>query len=435
MPKEIAIVGAGMLGLTLALRCADQGFKVTLFESAPEIGGLASVWQIGDLTWDRHYHVTLLSDLHTRKIARDLGIEDEFEWVETKTGFYTDGRLVSMSNTLEFLSFPPLDLISKFRLGLTILYASKVSNWRKLEQIPVEKWLTRLSGKRTFEKIWKPLLRAKLGEAYRESSAAFIWASIQRMYAARHSGMKKEMFGYIRGGYKRLLNRFEEVLSEKGVEIKLGSKIVAIEPEEIGKVKVIEPGSIRQFDQVVLTCSATVAARLVPGLEPDEIKRLSGVRYQGIVCASMLLKRPISEYYVTNITDETPFTGIIEMSALVDRREFGGLSLVYLPKYIAPDDKMFEQSDEEIREHFLTGVETMYPAFDRGDVVEFKVSKVREVFPIPVLNYSQMVPEIRTSIPNLFVINSSQITNGTLNVNETVQIAEKGFRTVLNEEE
>ena len=435
MPKEIAIVGAGMLGLTLALRCADQGFKVTLFESAPEIGGLASVWQIGDLIWDRHYHVTLLSDLHTRKIARYLGIEDEFEWVETKTGFYTDGRLVSMSNTLEFLSFPPLDLISKFRLGMTILYASKVSDWRKLEQIPVEEWLTRLSGKRTFEKIWKPLLRAKLGEAYRESSAAFIWASIQRMYAARHSGMKKEMFGYIRGGYKRLLNRFEEVLSEKGVEIKLGSKIVAIEPEESGKVTVFEPGSIRQFDQVVLTCSATVAARLVPGLEPDEIKRLSGVRYQGIVCASMLLKRPISEYYVTNITDETPFTGIIEMSALVDRSEFGGLSLVYLPKYIAPDDKMFEQSDEEIREHFLSGVESMYPAFDRGDVVEFKVSKVREVFPIPVLNYSQMVPEIRTSIPNLFVINSSQITNGTLNVNETVQIAEKGFRTVLNEEE
>lgn len=434
MPKEIAIVGAGMLGLTLALRCADQGFKVTLFESAPEIGGLASVWQIGDLTWDRHYHVTLLSDLHTRKIARDLGIEDEFEWVETKTGFYTDGRLVSMSNTLEFLSFPPLDLISKFRLGLTILYASKVSDWRKLEQIPVEKWLTRLSGKRTFEKIWKPLLRAKLGEAYRDSSAAFIWASIQRMYAARHSGMKKEMFGYIRGGYKRLLNRFEEVLSEKGVEIKLGSRIVSIEPEESGKVKMIEPGSIRHFDQVVLTCSATVASRLVPGLEPDEIERLSGVRYQGIVCASMLLKRPISEYYVTNITDETPFTGIIEMSALVDRSEFGGLSLVYLPKYIAPDDKMFEQSDEEIREHFLSGVESMYPTFDRGDVVEFKVSKVREVFPIPVLNYSQMVPEIRTSIPNLFVINSSQITNGTLNVNETVQIAEKGFRTVFSEE-
>jgi len=171
----------------------------------------------------------------------------------------------------------------------------------------------------------------------------------------------------------------------------------------------------------------------VPGLQPDEIKRLSGVRYQGIVCASMLLKRPISEYYVTNITDETPFTGIIEMSALVDRHEFGGLSLVYLPKYIAPDDKMFEQSDEEIREHFLSGVETMYPAFDRGDVVEFKVSKVREVFPIPVLNYSQMVPEIRTSIPNLFVINSSQITNGTLNVNETVQIAERAFYSVLIE--
>jgi len=422
-----------MLGLTLALRCSDQGFKVTLFESAPEIGGLASVWQIGDLTWDRHYHVTLLSDLQTRKIARDLGIEDEFEWIETKTGFYTDGRLVSMSNTLEFLSFPPLDLLSKLRLGLTILYASKVSDWRKLEQIPVEKWLTRLSGKRTFEKIWKPLLRAKLGEAYRESSAAFIWASIQRMYAARHSGMKKEMFGYVRGGYRRLLSRFQDVLTEKGVEIRLNAKIDRIGATENGAIQIQEANSTRTFDRAVLTCSATVASRLVPGLEPDEIKRLSGVRYQGIVCASMLLKRPISEYYVTNITDETPFTGIIEMSALVDRREFGGLSLVYLPKYIAPDDKMFEQSDEEIEEHFLSGLESMYPAFDRGDVVEFKVSKVREVFPIPVLNYSQMVPEIRTSIPNLFVINSSQITNGTLNVNETVQIAERAFHSVLFE--
>ncbi len=431
MGKEIAIVGAGMLGLTLALRCVDHGYKVTLFESAPEIGGLASVWKIGDLTWDRHYHVTLLSDSHTRKIAGDLGIDDEFEWVETKTGFFTDGRLVSMSNTLEFLTFPPLDLFSKFRLGLTILYASRVTDWRKLEQISVEKWLTRLSGKRNFEKIWKPLLRAKLGNAYRESSAAFIWASIQRMYAARHSGMKKEMFGYVRGGYKRLLSRFEEVLTEKGVEIKLGSRIKTIEPDDNTRVRITESDSVRTFDNVVLTCSASVVSNLVPGLQPDELNILSGVRYQGIICASMLLKQPISDYYVTNITDETPFTGIIEMSALVDKSEFGGLSLVYLPKYIAPDDPMFEQSDEQIQEHFISGVESMYPFFDRQDVVEFKISRVREVFPIPVLNYSQKVPDIRTSIPNLFVVNSSQITNGTLNVNETVQIAEKAFEAVL----
>ncbi|HEX8251410.1 MAG TPA: FAD-dependent oxidoreductase, partial [Pyrinomonadaceae bacterium] len=166
--SKIAIVGSGFLGLTLALRLAESGNQVTVFESAAEIGGLASAWQIGDVVWDKHYHVTLLSDSHTRKIVSELGLENEFKWVETKTGFYTDGKLVSMSNALEFLKFPPLGLTGKFRLGATIFYASRVKDWKHLEKIPVEQWLTKLSGRRTFEKMWKPLLKAKLGEAYRE---------------------------------------------------------------------------------------------------------------------------------------------------------------------------------------------------------------------------------------------------------------------------
>ena len=193
--SKIAIVGSGFLGLTLALRLAKDGATVTVFESASEIGGLASVWQLGGLTWDKHYHVTLLSDKHTRRIVDEIGLGDEFEWVETKTGFYTGGRLVSMSNTMEFLRFPALGLLSKLRLGGTIFRASRINNWKKLENISVEKWLTRLSGKKTFRKIWLPLLKAKLGEAYRETSAAFIWATIQRMYAARRSGQFAGMHG------------------------------------------------------------------------------------------------------------------------------------------------------------------------------------------------------------------------------------------------
>ena len=124
--KNIAIVGSGFLGMTLAMRLADAGANVTLFESASEIGGLASVWEIGDVIWDKHYHVVLASDTYTRNIIEEIGLGDEFRWVETKTGFYTDGELLSMSNTMEFLKFQPLDLISKFRLGLTIFYASRV---------------------------------------------------------------------------------------------------------------------------------------------------------------------------------------------------------------------------------------------------------------------------------------------------------------------
>jgi protoporphyrinogen oxidase len=128
---------------------------------------------------------------------------------------------------------------------------------------------------------------------------------------------------------------------------------------------------------------------------------------------------------VTNITDAAPFTGIIEMSALVEKSEFGGNALVYLPKYVAPDDELFEKTDAEIEDIFLAALEKMYSHFNREDVVEFKISRVRQVFPLPTLNYSENVPSVKTSLENVFIVNSAQITNGTLNVNETIQLAEK----------
>ena len=64
-----------MLGMTLAHRLAQQGQRVTLCEAAPQLGGLASAWTLGDVVWDRHYHVTLLSDTHLRALLDEIGLE------------------------------------------------------------------------------------------------------------------------------------------------------------------------------------------------------------------------------------------------------------------------------------------------------------------------------------------------------------------------
>src|SRR6266568_1969680 len=87
-----AILGGGFLGMTLALRLARQGKRVTLLEGAPYLGGLASAWKLGDVVWDRHYHVTLLSDSCLRALLRELGLESEMEWVQTQTGFYSNSQ-------------------------------------------------------------------------------------------------------------------------------------------------------------------------------------------------------------------------------------------------------------------------------------------------------------------------------------------------------
>ena len=419
--------------MTLAHRLAQNGHDVTLFERAEHLGGLASAWSLGDVVWDRHYHVTLLSDSHTRSLLAELGLEEEMRWVETKTGFFTDGHLYSMSNALEFLRFPPLDLISKARLAATIFYASRVKDWQRLENIPVADWLRRWSGPRTFDKIWLPLLRSKLGESYKKTSAAFIWATIARMYAARRTGLKKEMFGYCPGGYARVLEVFHKKLLEEGVTIELGAEVSQVSSQLPNGIMVEIAGKESvPFDQVVVTLAPPIAAKLSPDLDDEEKSRLSSVEYQGIVCASLLLKKPLAGYYVTNLTDEgLPFTAVIEMTALVDPSELGGHTLVYLPKYLAADDPAFLEDDKAWQDRFKAALLRMYPHLKSEDVLSFRISRQRYVYPLPTLGYSSRLPTQRTSIPGLHIVNSAQIVNGTLNVNETVRLAERALPQML----
>jgi protoporphyrinogen oxidase len=432
--KTWGIVGGGILGMTLALRLSQQGYKVTIYESAEKVGGLTSSWNLGDVVWDRFYHVILMSDLNTRKILKEIGLENDLRWVETKTGFYSDGKLYSMSNLVEFFKFPPINLVDKFRLGLTIFAASKIKNWQRLENIPVADWLIKWSGKRVFEKIWLPLLNAKLGDNYKNTSAAFIWATIQRMYAARKSGLKKEMFGYVTGGYEKINSRFAAYLSENGVEFKYHSKVKAVNKQITKKIEIIcEDNSSKVFDNVVSTLSSKESVKIAEELTASEKQKHNDIKYLGVVCPSVLLKKSISPYYVTNITDSwPPFTGIIEMTTLIDKEETKGNHLVYLPKYVDPDDELFDKDEKEVRQLFLGSLYKMYPNLLDDDLNFWGVSKARIVFALPTINYSKKVPGVTTSLGNYYIINSAQIINGTLNVNETIQVAETKLKEILN---
>ncbi|MFK8110864.1 MAG: NAD(P)/FAD-dependent oxidoreductase [Rubripirellula sp.] len=425
------VVGGGVMGLKIARDLAAKGQQVTIAEAAPTFGGLTSAWNLGDVVWDRFYHVTLLSDSKLRELLDEIGLEKEMEWIETKTGFYAGGELLSMSNTVEFLKFPPLSMIERLRLGGTIFYASKIKNWRRLEKLSVEKWLRRWSGNGAFEKVWLPLLNAKLGEAYKQTSAAFIWAHTARMYKARRSGAKKEMFGYVPGGYARILGRLVEVLSDRGVRLLPGHPVQSIRSTKTADGQTaldvdFGEGRVETFDNVVSTIASPLISRSCDELQDQEKSKLEKIRYLGVVCASMLLKEPISPYYVTNITDTwVPLTAVIEMSTIVNpETQLGGNHLVYLPKYLPDDHEGLNESDEDYKEKCLSTLEKMYDHFSRDNVLDFKVARAKYVAALATLDYSTKLPPIVTSVPGFYALNSAHILEGNLNVNETITLGE-----------
>ena len=430
-PESWCVVGGGMLGMTLALRLAKAGRRVTLLEASDRLGGLADAWQVGGITWDRHYHVTLLSDQHLRGLVAELGLADALRWTTTHTEFYDGQAFHPLDNALDYIRFPLLGMLDKARLAATILYAARIADGRPLEREPVEAWLTRLSGRRTWERLWQPLLRAKLGENWRHASAAFIWAVIRRLYAARRSGLKTEMFGHLDGGYQRLNAAFAERLAATGVEIVTAAPVREIASAG-GRHTVRLDAGVRGFDRIVVTAPPAIAARLCTSLTPAEIAARSNLLYQGIVCTSLVLARPLHGAYLTYIADAgIPCTAVIEMSALTGTEPFGGRTLVYLPRYVASDDPLFQHSDADIEAPARAALQRMYPELEASDILAARVSRVRHVLPIATAGYSDSLPPMTTSQSGLYLVNSSHIVNGTLNVNETIKLADDAMAVLL----
>lgn len=427
---NIGIVGGGLMGLVLAHQLSQQGHIVTVFESNKQLGGLATYHDYGPFVWDRFYHVILPSDTQLINFIKEIGLGDQLRWRPTLTGCYIDQQLYSISNTIEFLRFPPLSLIGKFRLALTLLYGSRIKNWQRLEKIPLEHWLLRISGKNTYEKLWKPLLLSKLGENYKRVSAVFIWSYIKRLFSARDSSLHKEQFGYVAGGYKTVFDKLEKSICSAGGDIRTGATVEHIAPHPKGGIWVEHNGNKEHFDKVIFTGPVNVLERVVA---KDLVKVASDwaeptlrdrptVEYLGVICMVLITRKALVPYYIVNLADQRiPFTGVIGMSNLVSLEETAGLHLTYLPKYVNSDDPLLEQTDEELRKLFFRGLRLMFPELKTDDIVTAHINRAVKMQPLQVLNYSSLVPKIVTEHDDFFVLNTSQFVNDTLNNNTVVR--------------
>lgn len=425
---RVGIIGGGLMGLAVAHRLGAAGHSVVVFERAGQVGGLATWHEFGRFIWDRFYHVILPSDGPLIRFIHDIGLGAELRWRATQTGYYVDHHFYSLSNNLDFLKFPPLSLWSKFRLALTILYCARINDWQRLEKITVEDWLVRTSGRTTFEKMWKPLLLAKLGENYRRVSAVFIWSYIKRLFSARDAAAQKEHLGHVRGGYKTVFDRLVELIRQQRGEIRLNVEVRRVSPRDGVGIVVQVNDTEECFDKVIFTSPVNVLRqtadeRLVAVPTPGR-----DVEYLGVLCMVLATRRPIVPYYVLNIGDERiPFTGVIGMSNLVDPAETAGLHVTYLPKYLLSGDPLLRAPDDEVRALFFRGISAMFPHLADADIESVHINRATKVQPLQVINYSTLVPQPETRHPDFYVLNTAQFVNNTLNNNEVVRTVNAFF--------
>ena len=124
---------------------------------------------------------------------------------------------------------------------------------------------------------------------------------------------------------------------------------------------------------------------------------------------------------------------LVEHTNFLKPEYFGGDHIVYCGDYLDPDHEYFRLSKEELLERFLPALTRFNPEFRPDWVRESWLFKTTYAQPIPLVNHSLNVPDLRTPITGLFFASMSQVYPWDRGTNFAVQIARRAAQRILKE--
>jgi len=425
---KIAIIGAGVGGLSAAHDLQKAGHKVTIFEGADHVGGLASGFKEPDWDWsvEQFYHHWFQTDSDMLGLIRELGWQDKVIFPHPKTVMYYNGGFYPLDSIWAALTFPGFTFPEMVRFGLITVYLRYVAHWQPLEKYTADDWMKRAYGEKLYGQQFEPLLIGKFGPHYKDVNMAWFWARLKA---------RTTRLGTFQGGFQAFCDALAENLRQRGVEIRLSTSIERIIPMPAGGMKLALPDGMQQFERCLVTAGPNLLARLAPSLPLEYLRGLIELKSMGAVVLVLALTHQLSEegYYWYNIPKSAgyPFLALVEHTNFLKPEYFGGDHIVYCGDYLDPDHEYFKLSKEELLMRFLPILPRFNRKFTPAWVRKSWLFRTNYAQPVPLVNHSQNIPAIRTPIPGLYFASMSQVYPWDRGTNFAVQIGRKAARMML----
>lgn len=413
------ILGAGPMGLMVAMELLKQGKSVDIYERDDRIGGMSASFDFDGLEIERYYHFVCKTDFALFELLAELGLSNKLHWTDTKMGFYYNGKLYKWGTPLALLAFDGLSLISKFRYGLHAMYAKSIKDWRPFDRITATSWIKKWVGERAYQVLWKSLFDLKLFEHSEHISAAWIGTRIKRVALSRRNLMQESM-GYLEGGSATLLESMRHFIVSHGGKIHLNAGIeeVLVSGQRVEGVRV--QGEVRPCDVMISTAPIQYVPQLVPALPAAFIEQIKAIKNIPVACVILKMRQPLSENFWMNINDpgiEIP--GLIEYSNLTGQ----STSIVYAPFYMPKTHPKWNTSNAELIEEVLAYLPRINPEFRRDWVLATYCHRYEFAQTICPTGFLDMLPSMKTPIEGLFMADTGYYYPEDRSINESVAVA------------
>ncbi len=404
--KPIAIIGAGLAGLTAANYLHSRGVPFVLYEAGKKIAGLAASFKDEEgFSYDFGAHFI------TNRLADAVGIGDECLIVKHYGEVvYLGGRLYSY----------PFGLVKVPRMTMSALKTKLSGNGHN--PASAAEWFRNSYGSALADEVALPLIEAwsgakadDLSAAVGESLPGSIAKTLYLKAASKVTG-RAVACGYNRempetpGVYHVYPEKGVSALCEKlavGFEgrIKLETPVEEITVENERVVAVKAKGEIQEVSAAVSTAPANILAKLVTGTEA--LEEFKTFRYRPMIFINMKFdgRGLLPDTVLWFPESEFPFFRLTEATHSMPWLAPEGKTMITVDIGCEKGDEFWEMPEDEMIELCLKNLSRVVPGV-REKFLGAKILKTPIAYPVYLNEYeaARKAFERSTNIDNLLSI-------------------------------
>jgi squalene-associated FAD-dependent desaturase len=406
----VLVVGGGLAGITTALQLSERGWRVTLAEARPRLGGRATSYQRGDLTVDNGQHVFL------RCCTAYLGLLDRLG-AGPETGLSVlqdrldiplrapDGATARLKRTgapaplhlagslLRYGLLPLRDRSKLGRAALGLRFTDPSSEAADAQSFGAF-MRARGQSQRAVDRLWSVISTATLN-IDPDSASLALAAKVFR------TGLLEDSTGSDLGYAAVPLGeihdrRARQTLAAQGVEVRDTTKVLSLEADRTVRLRTREDGELTlRPDAVVLAVPHDVAAGLLPAGVPRPFEALG---HSPILNVHLRYDRQVMD---------GPFLAGVDSPAqwIFDRTGPSGLPGAgrYLAVTVSAADELVERPVAELRSLFENELTRLLPGARGARVEEFFVTREKHATFRQASGSARLRPGPGTPLPGVYL--------------------------------